>query len=62
MSGNYYRKLSVEIITGNYELVYYDAEKCGNYRDTCISKNIVYFFSLNTFLLTERVNNNYLTS
>ena len=34
MSGNYYGKLSVEIITGNYQLVYYVAEKCGNYRDT----------------------------
>ena len=29
MSGNYYRKLSVEL-----SLVYYVAEKCGNYRDT----------------------------
>ena len=33
MSGNYYRKLSVKIITGNYQLVYYVAEKCENYRD-----------------------------
>ena len=40
MSGNYYRKLSVDIITGTYELVYYVAEKCGNYRDTGVSKNL----------------------
>ena len=49
MSGNYYRKKSVEIITGNYELVYYVAEKCGNYRDTGVSKNkdeILISFSL----------------
>jgi hypothetical protein len=36
----YYRKLLVEIITGNYQLVYYVAEKCVNYRDTDVSKNM----------------------
>ena len=51
MSRNYYRKLSQKIITGNYELdeqklsqeiiSYYisSREKCGNYRDTGVSKN-----------------------
>ena len=39
MSEDYYRKLSVEIITGNYQLVYYVVEKCGNYRNTGVSKN-----------------------
>ena len=39
MSGNYYRKLSVEIITGNYQVVYYVAQKWVNYRDTGVSKN-----------------------
>ena len=41
MSGNYYRKRSVEIITGNYELVHYVAEKCENYRDTDVSKKLI---------------------
>ena len=40
MSGNYYRKLSVKITTGKYQLVYYVAKKCGNYRDTDVSKNM----------------------
>ena len=39
MKGNYEWKLLQEIITGNYQLVYYVAEKCGNYRDTGLSKN-----------------------
>ena len=39
MTGNYYRKFLVEIITGNYQLVYIVAEKCGNYRDTGYPKN-----------------------
>ena len=38
MSGNYYKKLSLEIITGNYQLVYYIAQKCVNYRGTGGSK------------------------
>ena len=38
----YYRKLLVEIITGNYQLVYYVAEKCGNYRDTGVSKKVFF--------------------
>ena len=38
MSRVYYRKLLVEIITGNYQLVYYVVEKCGNYRATGVSK------------------------
>ena len=32
-------KLSGEIMTGNYELVY--RGKCGNYRDTAVSKKRV---------------------
>ena len=39
MTRNYEEKLSAEIITGNYELVYYVAQKCVNYRDTAVSKN-----------------------
>ena len=42
MSGNYYRKLSVKIITGNYQLVYYVAEKCVNYRDTGVSNKLCF--------------------
>ena len=38
MTRNYEGKLSVEIITGNYQLVHYVAEKCENYRDTGVSK------------------------
>ena len=39
-------KLSVEIITGNYQhsiysIVYFVAEKCGNYMDTGVSKNVI---------------------
>ena len=33
-------KLSGEIITGNYDLVYYVAHKCVNHRDTGEFKNI----------------------
>ena len=36
--GKILQDVSVEIITGNYQLVYYVAEKCGNYRDTGVSK------------------------
>ena len=39
MRKNYYRKLSVEIITGNYQLVYQSRRKCEIYRDTGVSKN-----------------------
>ena len=44
MRRNYQRKfsaskLSGEIITGNYQLVYYVTEKCVNFRDTGVSKN-----------------------
>ena len=41
MSGNYEWKSSREIITGNYQLVYIisSREKCGDYRDTGVSKN-----------------------
>ena len=35
-----YTKLSLEIITQNYRLVYYVAQKWVNYRDTGVSKNI----------------------
>ena len=34
------QKLSAEIITGNYELVYQSREKCEIYRDTGVSKNL----------------------
>ena len=45
MRRNYHTKLSAcklsgEIITGNYDQVYYVAQKCVNYRDTAVSKNI----------------------
>ena len=30
-------------MTGNYQLVYYVAQKYGNYRDTGVSKKIVTF-------------------
>ena len=39
MRRNYKEKLSHEIISKNYDLVYYVAQKCGNYRDTSVSKN-----------------------
>ena len=44
MRRNYQRKLSAsklsgEIITGNYQLVYYVTQKCVNYRDTDVYKN-----------------------
>ena len=38
MRRNYHTKLSGEIITGNYDLAYYVAQKCVNYRDTGVSK------------------------
>ena len=41
---NYDTKLSGEIMTRNYQLVYYIAQKCVNYRDTCVSKNDKYVF------------------
>ena len=50
MSGNCYRKLSVEIIPGIYELVYYVAEKYGNYRDTGVSKNNILYILFNAIL------------
>ena len=39
MRKNYYRKLSVKIITENYQLVYQSGGKCEIYRDTGVSKN-----------------------
>ena len=39
MTPNYEENLSAEIITRNYELVYYVAQKCVNYRDTGVYKN-----------------------
>ena len=38
MSDNYEQKLLQEIMTGNYQLVYIITRKCGNYRDTVVSK------------------------
>jgi hypothetical protein len=35
-----YTKLSLEIIPQNYRIVYYIEQKCVNYRDTGVSKNI----------------------
>ena len=52
MRRNYHTKLSGKIITGNYDLSYYVAQKCVNYRDTGVSKkkersdNISIFHSL----------------
>ena len=40
MTRNYQQKLSEEIMRRNYQLVYYVVEKCGNYRDTGVSKNV----------------------
>ena len=40
MTHNYEENLSAEIITQNYELVYYVAQKCVSYRDTGVSKKI----------------------
>ena len=45
MTRNYEDKLSAselsgEIITGNYQMVYYVALKCVNYRDTGVSRNV----------------------
>ena len=40
MFDNYEQKLLQEIMTGNYQLVYIITRKCGNYRDTDVSKNI----------------------
>ena len=39
LTRNYEEKSSEEIITQNYQLVYYIAQKCVNYRDTAVSKN-----------------------
>ena len=36
-----YPKIITEDITGNYQLVYQWREKCGNYRDTGVSKKAV---------------------
>ena len=41
MKRNYYRKLSGEIITENYQLVNQSRGKCEIYRDTGVSK--IYF-------------------
>ena len=43
MSGNYEYISSRKIITGNYQLVYIITRKCGNYRDTGVSKNIRHY-------------------
>ena len=40
MSRNFEEKLLQKIMTGNYQLVYQWRGKCGNYRDTGVSKNI----------------------
>ena len=37
MTRNYEEKLSAEIMSRNYELVFYVAQKCVNYRDTGVS-------------------------
>ena len=39
MRKNHYRKLSVKIMSENYQLVYQSCGKCEIYRDTGISKN-----------------------
>jgi hypothetical protein len=41
MRRNYYRKLSGEIITENYQIVYQSRGKCEIYRDTGISKKCI---------------------
>ena len=51
MRRNYHRKLSAsklsgEILTHNYHLVYYVAEKCVNYRDTGVSKKKIHYKKL----------------
>ena len=38
MSRNYEQKLLLEIITGNYQQYISTRKKCGNYRDTGVSK------------------------
>jgi hypothetical protein len=52
-------KLITKIITRNYEekydLVYYVAEKCGNYRDTGVSKNITLPYALGFLHFQENV-------
>ena len=48
-----YTKLSLEIITLNYRLVYYVAQKWVNYRDTGVSKKK--FLSKKLFLVTVKV-------
>ena len=46
----------VEIITGNYQLVYYVAEKCGNYRDTGIfKKDNKYILVLYSVFISKKV-------
>ena len=44
MCDNYEQKFSAEFITGNYHRklsasIYHHAKKCGDYRDTGVSKN-----------------------
>ena len=46
----------LEIITGNYQLVYYVAEKCGHHRDTDVSKNLRfarYYFNILKVCITD---------
>ena len=50
ITGNYYRKLWQEIMTRNYQLVYQWRRKCGNYRDTRVSKKV----SLKVFWIDEK--------
>ena len=64
MTHNYEEKLSAEIITGNYELVFYVAQKCVNYRDTGVSKkeyvslyNICTLCSLTGYILSSEKKN-----
>ena len=40
MRKNYYRKLSVKIMSENNQLVYQSRRKCEIYRDSGISKNL----------------------
>ena len=43
MTRNYNAQLSAEIMRRNYDPVYYVAEKCGNYRDTGVSKQKCFY-------------------
>ena len=49
MRGNYEWKLSLKIITENYQLVYQSRENCDIYRDTGVSKNEIRIFVCNHY-------------